>query len=254
MIKIQFPIQLAIAKTIHRSQGLSLNELVFYPNNVKKHGLTYIALSRIQTKEKLFLLTIFQHEIFYVDPKIHVEMNRLKTITIWIPLILQFKNLHNSHVIIQTLNTTSLHQHYEDINHDHNLQMSHILFLIETRIHHAITYVHKYINSSKYSYISIHDGHGLMMKYDTHMHLNSFNIISNDGSRYITTIFNTNTQKIYILYVYRAHSCSKFTFLNNLKTIIQQSPKHCPIIIMGDFNVDILKDNNQPKKKKTIIF
>ncbi len=144
--------------------------MVFDPNNVKKHGLTYIALSRIRTKEKLFLLTHLQHGIFYVDPKIHAEMNRLKTITIWIPLIPQFKNLHNSHVIIQTLNTTSLHQHYENINHDHNLQMSHILCFIEIRIHHASTYVLKYINSSKYSYISIHDGHGSMMKYDIHMH------------------------------------------------------------------------------------
>jgi len=178
----------------------------------------------------------------------------LKIITIWIPLIPQFKNLHNSHVIIQTLNTTSLHQHYENINHDHNLQMSHILCFIEIRIHHASTYVLKYINSSKYSYISIHDGHGSMMKYDIHMHQDSFNIITNDGSRYIATTFNTNTQKtIYIICLYKAHSCSKFTFLNNLQTIIQQFLKHYPIIIMGDFNVDILKDNNQPKKKNYYI-
>jgi hypothetical protein len=34
----------------------------------------------------------------------------------------------------------------------------------------------------KYSYISIHDSHGLMMMYDIHMHLNFFNIITNDGS------------------------------------------------------------------------
>jgi endonuclease/exonuclease/phosphatase family metal-dependent hydrolase len=55
--------------------------------------------------------------------------------------------------------------------------------------------------------------------------------------------------------VYKVHSCSISTFLNNLQTIIQQFPEHCPIIIMGDFNVDILKDNNQPRKKtKTIIF
>ncbi len=53
-------------------------------------------------------------------------MNRLKTITTWIPLIHEFKNLHNFHIIIQTLNTTSLRQHYENINHDHNLQMSHM--------------------------------------------------------------------------------------------------------------------------------
>jgi endonuclease/exonuclease/phosphatase family metal-dependent hydrolase len=44
-------------------------------------------------------------------------------------------------------------------------------------------------------------------------------------------------------------------FPNNLQNIIQQFPEHCPIIIMGDFNVDILKDNNQVKKKtSTIIF
>ncbi len=70
--------------------------------------------------------------------------------------------------------------------------MFHILCLIKTRIHYASTYVHKFINSSKYSYISIHDGRGLMMMYDIHMHLDSFNIITNDGSKYITN-FNTNT-------------------------------------------------------------
>ncbi len=66
-------------------------------------------------------------------------MNRLKTIATWIPLIPQLKSLYNFHVIIQALNTTSLCQHYKDINHDHNLQMSNILCLIETRIHHAST-------------------------------------------------------------------------------------------------------------------
>jgi hypothetical protein len=106
--KIQFPIQLATIRTIHRSQGLLLHELVFDLTNVKKHGLTYITSSHIQTKEKLFLLAPLQYEIFYVDPRVHVEMNRLKTIATWIPLISQLKNLHNSHVIIQALNTTSL--------------------------------------------------------------------------------------------------------------------------------------------------
>jgi len=81
------------------------------------------------------------------------------------------------------LNTTSLCQHYEDINHDHNLQMSHMLCLIETRIHLASTDVHKFIKFSKYSYISIHDGHGLMTMYDIHMHLDSFNTITKDGSK-----------------------------------------------------------------------
>ncbi len=143
------------------------------------------------------------------------------------------------------MNTTFLYQHYEDINDDHNLQMSHILCLIKTILHNASTYVHKFINSSKYSYISIHDGHGLMMMYDIQMHLNSFNTIINDGYEYISTIFNISTQK---KRVYKARSCSNSTFMNNLQIIIQESLEHYRVIIMGDFNVDILKINNQQKK------
>ncbi len=130
-----------------------------------------------------------------MNPKENIKMNILETIMTWIPLCPQYKNLHNFHVIIQTLNTTSLCQDYENINHDHNLQMFHILCFIKTTIHHPSIDVHKFINSSTYLYISIHDGHGLMMMYDIHMHLDSFNTIINDGSKYIVVTFYINTRK-----------------------------------------------------------
>jgi hypothetical protein len=95
-----------------------------------------------------------------VDPKVHIKLKILKTIMTWIPFIPQFKNLHHFHVIIQASNTTFLCQHYEDVNHDHNLDMFHILCLIETRIHDTSTNVHKFVELSKYSYVSIHDTHG----------------------------------------------------------------------------------------------
>jgi K+-transporting ATPase c subunit len=84
-----------------------------------------------------------------------------------------------------------------------------------------------------------------MMMYDIQMHLNSFNTIINDGYEYISTIFNISTQK---KRVYKARSCSNSTFMNNLQIIIQESLEHYRVIIMGDFNVDILKINNQQKK------
>jgi hypothetical protein len=75
-----------------------------------------------------------------------------------------------------------------------------------------------------------------MTMYDINMQLDSFNIITNNHLKYIVATFNINTRKsICIVCVYGAHSCSIFTFLNNLQTIIQQSPEHCLIIIMGDF-------------------
>ncbi len=62
--RFQFPIQLTTPRTIHPSQGLSLDELIFDPTNVKKHGLTCTTLSPIRTKEKLSMLVHFQHEFF----------------------------------------------------------------------------------------------------------------------------------------------------------------------------------------------
>jgi hypothetical protein len=82
---------------------------------------------------------------------------------------------------------------YDNVNNLLNCVFTHILCPIEIKIHHVSIDVHKFINSSKYSYISIHDGHGLMMMYDIHMHLDSFNTIINDGLEYITSTFNINT-------------------------------------------------------------
>jgi len=39
-----------------------------------------------------------------------------------------------------------------------------------------------FINSLEYSYISIHDGHELMMMYDIHMQYDSLDRTTSDGS------------------------------------------------------------------------
>ncbi len=41
--------------------------------------------------------------------------------------------------------------------------------------------------------------------------------------------------------MYIVHSCSISYIPKQFSNIIQESLEHCPIIIMGDFNVDILK-------------
>ncbi len=71
-----------------------------------------------------------------------------------------------------------------------------------------------------------------------------------DGLEYIVIIFHINTQKvIHITFVYRAHSYLVFIFFNNLQIVIQHSFEHCPIIILGDFNVDTEKKKKKKKKK-----
>ncbi len=80
------------------------------------------------------------------------------------------------------MSTISLCQHYEDITYDHNFQLSHILCLVEIRIHHAPIDVQKFIISLKYSHVLIHDDHQLMIMDDIHMHLNSFIITTTENT------------------------------------------------------------------------
>jgi hypothetical protein len=44
IIRIQFPIQLTATHTIHRAQGLTLDNITFNSNGITKHGLIYTTL------------------------------------------------------------------------------------------------------------------------------------------------------------------------------------------------------------------
>ena len=98
--RVQFPIQLAVARTIHRAQGLSLDDLVFKPCGVNRHGLAYTTLSRIRSKEKLYLLAPLEISNFQIDSSILEEMKRLTTIAKWKFSVPFLKPMCCSHIII----------------------------------------------------------------------------------------------------------------------------------------------------------
>jgi hypothetical protein len=53
--RIQVPIQLAVIRTIHRSQKLSLDELVFDPTNIKKMGYIYSIILHSNKIKNIFV-------------------------------------------------------------------------------------------------------------------------------------------------------------------------------------------------------
>ncbi len=74
---------------------------------------------------------------------------------------------------------------------------------METRLQSSND-VHNFINTSKYSYILIYDGHGLIMMYNTQMLLHSYYTTTCNGLEYISTTFNIRTQRtIHIICVYK---------------------------------------------------
>jgi ATP-dependent DNA helicase PIF1 len=73
-IQKQFSIKLACARTVHRSQGLTLDKVVFQPAGIRIHGLVYTTLSRVRSIESLYLLSPLTKDNFKVKHKVDIEM------------------------------------------------------------------------------------------------------------------------------------------------------------------------------------
>jgi exonuclease III len=251
--QIQFPIQLAAARTIHRSQGLSLDDVVFNPCGVTKHGLAYTALSRIRTKEKLYLLTPLTTSNFQVETSVLDKMKILISNSRWNLSIPILKTIRRSHTIIQSINMNSLQKHHLDYKSDHSMQTSHILCFQETKINQANN-IGKYIDTSRYNYIHNYDKHGILMIYERQMICASYQTRVNNSSEFIAASFNLGTRNaIYVIIVYRAHSTKITLFLENLDQLIIEVPIECPIVILGDFNIDVSKDTTQYYEMEKIL-
>jgi len=63
-MRIQFPIQLVVTRTIHRSQRLTFDCLTFDIISVTKLGITYTTLLKVCSKEDFYLLFPLLNKFF----------------------------------------------------------------------------------------------------------------------------------------------------------------------------------------------
>jgi len=177
-IRKQFPIKLACARTVHRSQGLTLDNVAFQPTGIQIHGLVYTTLSRVKSIDSLYLLSPLTKDNFKVKQKVDIEMEQLKTTAKW-QLHYDYQSIQtNSSVSILSLNTRSLNAHMDDILNDYDIMKSNILCLQET--HMALCTQNKKLPN--HNFISSYITHGVMIlvkKHVTileHMHFEENNV------------------------------------------------------------------------------
>jgi hypothetical protein len=92
---------------IHHSQGLALDHLAFDPTNVTKHGLTYIELLKVRSKENLYLLFPLLIFFFQVDHLVQEKLVQLRTNAQYKLVIVSLKSYHSKFIIVQSFNTHS---------------------------------------------------------------------------------------------------------------------------------------------------
>ena len=139
--RIQFPLTLAWACTVHKVQGLILENIVVSSDLFKQrsfnYGQAYVALSRATSLSGLHILANIQSKHTRADPRVHKEYQRLREASLDVSQSHNqtestFEN--NQLIVITLLNIRSLRKHSIDLKHDTRIFGSDVLLLTETKL------------------------------------------------------------------------------------------------------------------------
>ena len=238
--RLQFPITLAWACTVHKVQGLTLSEIVvsFDLNRQKyfNYGQIYVALSRATSLQGLHVIGQIENNHVRANPKVKSEYERLRHETIYT----DSSSITDPHTLtISLLNIRSLRKHSIDIKHDARLTQSDILALTETQLlpHHSDNTIRDTLHP--------YELHRQDHQNDKYLSLalctkTSTNILNKQYFESINAlmfeILQTNTNKIMtFLLIYRKNNSNVQEFCQSLSNILQTNRIQ---IILGDFNAN----------------
>lgn len=126
--RLQFPLTLAWACTVHRVQGLTLNNVVvsfqLFKQNIFNYGQIYVALSRATSLQGLHVLGKLETKYIRADQRVNNEYERLRKTSLLDKG--NELNLQEHHTVIPIvlLNIRSLRQHCIDIKFDNNINLT----------------------------------------------------------------------------------------------------------------------------------
>lgn len=78
--RLQYPLDLCWALSVHKAQGMTLNNVELNLKHAFEYGQTYVALSRVQNSEGLKLMAPLLKEHIKVHPDVLEFYNELETI------------------------------------------------------------------------------------------------------------------------------------------------------------------------------
>ena len=241
---------LAWATTIHKVQGLTLDEIVVdMKGGHFKPGQAYVAFSRVKTVNGLYILN-FNISAIKASEKVHEEMLRLNNKLLNNLPNLQCQSLSDSHVTIALLNVRSILAKVSDIKIDNNLKFANILCFCETwlspsqtsphlRDDHIVLRCDRSSNNNK---------GGVMISAPKDMKPSQIDYICDFGVELIITrLLLPNQHYLQIILLYRSPTVSSNIFLHMLKHVMNLrhiAENQIATVIMGDFNENIMDKCN----------
>ena len=150
--KIQFPLPATAAKTVHKAQGITDDEMVVdltqYKGIREVPHIHYVAFSRVRKLENLYILNLNEAAI-HLDECVTVEMQRLRTQAV---LQLSYTPLYKTDpckIKLAFNNARSLDKHFKDIEREPNVMAADVLGFAESRLCTRDEDVHFALNNFK---------------------------------------------------------------------------------------------------------
>ena len=234
---IQFPLRLAFAATAHKFQGQTVQKpksLVVDLRTVREPAQAYVMLSRVQEITQLFILERLPIEKLKPSEIALAEVDRLNSVSLNNNLPGWYSKSDQT-IKIVFLNTRSLPKHHQDITNTWPLCSSDMLCLSETWLPSIYkdngTYDISGFNQPHF--VSHGRGKGLAtyatLDFQASEHINLANC-------QISVIENAEVK---VITVYRSSSASVHVTLSKILSLHDETKI---VVIVGDFNVDSMKD------------
>ena len=250
--RFQYPLRPAKAKSIHRAQGSTTDEVVVDLSVSEKqrgpiHHMHYVALSRVKTIDGLYITDLNTKKLS-TSETVKGEMDRLRKSAP--ELSLQF--LYNMVDVFRVafLNARSLHRHLVDAKSDYNLQVAEVVCFCETRFCHrdnnestSISGFHQYRQDSKLSAAqNQRPPYGMVIYTRDELLRNPENLSLNNIEIMLCSL-NKSGKTIKLVTVYCPPKTPTQTLVKVLSGIHRKYLADANSVIMGDFNVDWTSDS-----------
>jgi len=240
VMRTQFPLRPATAKTIHRSQGdtIKTDMVVNFTGRSSPH-IHYVALSRVDTLEHLHIVGLNPRKITVSNPVLQ-EMERLRSNSLQCTL-----PLSDSKSLVAYINAQSLHRHLPDLESDMRLNKAHILICSETRLMNndmdRLSQFECVFRNDEITSSSTHRPFHGMAVYSKEQ-LNPAPVVANTGpvECVITAVHVKDIGQVKIASIYAVPSTSPCVLQGSLSQIIEEHElSSASTIFIGDFNVDV---------------
>ena len=244
VVRKQFPLRPAAAKTVHRSQGHTQSQIVVNLDTKRAIAhIHYVALSRVTTIEGLYVTDLCENKIA-VDPKVAVEIKKLRTERKLQLCFTPLYDIDQTRLKICYLNARSLHKHIEDVRKDFNFISADLAIFSETRFSpfdnddmYSIDGFKLFRNDGDMTHHSNGRPYGSTAVYSKLPFAEGYPYHRNINGTEFTVVKLTTKQELTIIGVYRSPRIAGSLLCSALVDVVAKDTSDQNIII-GDFNID----------------